>query len=112
MKGNFPRSSPTCRCLLAMRCGGIIPHFALTYFPKKREGRIVCVCEPAWTQEAEELPARGPGERVLLELCLDKQASRLVRPVGKHIWHGAKRSALQHVSARVTTERYPAAELR
>lgn len=45
------------------------------------------MCEPAWTREAKELPARGPGECVLLELCLDKQASRLVRSVHKHIWH-------------------------
>lgn len=53
--------------------GGIIPHFALSLHKrsKKREGRIVSVREPAWTREAKELPARGPGECVLLELCLD-----------------------------------------
>lgn len=57
--------------------GGIIPHFALSLHKrsqkkeKKREGRIVSVREPARTREAKELPARGPGECVLLELCLD-----------------------------------------
>lgn len=69
----------------------------------KREGRSVSVREPARTREARELPAHGPGERVLLELCLDKQACELVRSVHKHIWHGPPLGSVAHV--RSGTER-------
>lgn len=79
-----------------MRFGDIITHFVLLLH-KKGKGEFVSVCEPAWTREAKELPASGPGERVLLELCLDKQASRLVRSVYKHIWHEPALGFAAHV---------------
>lgn len=55
------------------------------------------MCEPAWTREAKELPARGPGECVLLEVCLDQPASRLVRSDHKHIWHEPALGFAAHV---------------
>lgn len=99
MKGNFRRSSPTCRCLLVVRSGGAVLQPFVLLLEKKGEARggILSVRAPAWTREAKELPAHGPGECVLLELCLDKQASVLVRSVHKHIWHELARGFVAHV---------------
>lgn len=80
-----------------MRFGDIILQPFVLLLLKKGIGRIVSVGEPARTQEAKELPAHGPGECVLLELCLDKQASELVRSVHKHIWHEPALGSAAHV---------------